>query len=85
MVMALAPVPTTATVLPVFGTRPQHGTLPDQASKLGPERRENHLEAYKNFLPESHGHDLALTVLCVPYSLDLTVLCVPYSLDSGGS
>jgi len=34
-----------------------------------PSEREE-LERFQGLLPESQGHNLALTVLCVPYSLD---------------
>jgi len=43
----------------------QHTVL---ASRFRAKREQ--LEIFQGFLPESHGHDPALAVLCVTYSLD---------------
>ena len=51
------------------------------------ERKENNLDGLKVFLPETHGQNLALTVLYVPYLLESGPVFVKLGLaeDSGRS
>ena len=72
------------------GRQPRPAPLSHAAS----ERRGNKVKSLTSLEPENQGQNLALTVLCVPYSLNrllpenqtqnlaLTVLSVPYSLHS---
>ena len=73
---------------------PRVSPRPAPLSHAASERRGNKVKSLTGLEPENQGQNLALTVLCVPYSLNrllpenqtqnlaLTVLSVPYSLHS---